>query len=450
MGFSANILVIDDEESMRAGCIQTLAENGYRVQAVENGRMGLEKTSKESFDVILLDLKMPGIGGMEVLKKLKENDPDCFVVVITAYGTIDSAVEAMKRGAYDFLSKPFTPEALNSVVKRAIDYRLRALEDACVTLALDQEMLSKTIIGQSDEIAKLVALVKKVAPTNSTILITGETGVGKELVAQTIHRLSNRVDRPFVTVDCGVLVESLFESEMFGHTKGSFTGAIETTQGKFELANGGTVFLDEVANISINMQARLLRVIEEREICKVGGLEKINVDVRIIAATNKNLLKEIDEGRFREDLFYRLNVVPINIPPLKERRQDISVLAKYFLKRFNQQKKKAVTRISTEAMRSLEMYDWPGNVRELKNTIERSIITCEGRVIKPNDLLFNESSISVNANSSERGHLAEIEKERISKVLKQFDGHKTKAAEYLGINRKTLREKIRRYKIETG
>ena len=450
MAFSANILVIDDEESMRAGCIQTLAENGYRVQAVENGRMGLEKTSKESFDVILLDLKMPGIPGMEVLKKLKENDPDCFVIVITAYGTIDSAVEAMKRGAYDFLSKPFTPKALNSIVKRAVDNRLRALEDACVTLALDQEMLSKTIISQSDEIVKLVALVKKVALTNSTVLITGETGVGKELVAQTIHRLSKRTDKPFVTIDCGVLVETLFESEMFGHTKGSFTGAIETTQGKFELANGGTVFLDEVANISINMQARLLRVIEEREISKVGGLEKINVDVRIIAATNKNLLKEIDEGRFREDLFYRLNVVPINIPPLRERRQDIGVLAKYFLKRFNQQKKRAVTRISAEAMRSLEMYDWPGNVRELRNTIERSIITCEGKVIELNDLSFNKSAIPVNTNSSEQGHLAEIEKERISKVLKQFDGHKTKAAEYLGINRKTLREKIRKYKIKVG
>ena len=448
MAFSANILVIDDEESMRAGCIQTLTENGCRVQAVENGRKGLERISKESFDVILLDLKMPGIPGMEVLKKLKENDANSVVIVITAYGTIDSAVEAMKQGAYDFLSKPFTPEALSSIVKRAVDNRLRALEDACVTLALDEEMLSKTIIGQSDEIVKLVAFVKKVAPTNSTVLITGETGVGKELVAQTIHRLSKRAGKPFVTVDCGVLVETLFESEMFGHTKGSFTGAVETTQGKFELANGGTVFLDEVANISINMQARLLRVIEEREISKVGGLEKITVDVRIIAATNKNLLKEIDEGRFREDLFYRLNVVPINIPPLRERRQDIGVLAKYFLKKFSRQRKKAVARISAGAMRSLEMYDWPGNVRELRNTIECAIVTCEGKVIELEDLSFNESAIQVNNSSSGQGRLAEIEKERISKVLKQFNGHKTKAAEYLGINRKTLREKIRKYKIK--
>ena len=450
MSFSANILIIDDEESIRAGCTQTLTENGYRVQAVENGHIGLEKISKESFDVILLDLKMPGIGGMDVLKKLKENNPDCFVIVITAYGTIDSAVEAMKRGAYDFLTKPFTPEALNSVVKRAVDNRMRILEDACVTLALGQEMLSKTIIGQSDEMAKLVALIKKVALSDSTVLITGETGVGKELVAQTIHRLGNRADKPFVTVDCGVLVESLFESEMFGHTKGSFTGAIETTQGKFELANGGTIFLDEVANISVSMQARLLRVIEEREISKVGGLEKINIDVRIIAATNKNLLKEIDEGRFREDLFYRLNVVPIHIPPLRERRQDISVLAKFFLKKFDQQKKRIIKRISAEAMRSQEMYDWPGNVRELRNTIEHAIVTCEGKTIEPDDLSFHKSAIPGNVDFSEQGHLAETEKEKIIKVLKQFDGHKTKAAEYLGINRKTLREKIRKYKIKFG
>jgi len=448
MPFSANILVIDDEESMRAGCIQTLAEDGHSVQAVENGRKGLDRIKKESFDLILLDLKMPGIPGMEVLKRLQENDPNSVVIVITGYATIDSAVEAMKRGAYDFLTKPFTPEALSSIVKRAVDSRLRALEDACVALALDEKMISKTIIGQSHQIANLILLIKKVAAANSTVLITGETGVGKELVAQTIHRLSNRADKPFVTVDCGVLVESLFESEMFGHTRGSFTGAVETTQGKFELADGGTVFLDEVTNISINMQARLLRVIEEREISKVGGLEKIEVDVRIIAATNKNLFKEIDEGRFREDLFYRLNVVPINIPPLRERRQDISVLAKYFLKKFSQQKKKAVISILTEAMRSLEMYDWPGNVRELRNTIERSIVTCEGKVIEFNDLSFNESAIQSKINSSEGSRLAEMEREKISKVLKQFNGHRTKAAEYLGINRKTLREKIRKYKIK--
>jgi DNA-binding NtrC family response regulator len=450
MAFSANILIIDDEESMRAGCVQTLAENGYRVQAVENGCMALERVAKESFDVVLLDLKMPGVSGIELLRRLKEKDPNSVVIIITAYGTIDCAVEAMKSGAYDFLSKPFTPEILCSIVQRAVDSRLRALEDACVTLALDGEMISKTIIGQSDEIAKLILLIKKVAVADSTVLITGETGVGKELVAQTIHRLSKRAGKPFVTVDCGVLVESLFESEMFGHTRGSFTGAVETTQGKFELADGGTIFLDEVANISINMQARLLRAIEEKEISKVGGVEKVKVDVRVIAATNKDLLKEVDEGKFREDLFYRLNVVPIHIPPLRERRKDIGVLAKYFLKKFSQQKKKAIAGISAEAMRFLEMFDWPGNVRELRNTIERGIVTCEGKVIERDDLSFTGSATQDKDNSPRQSHLAEMEKEKISKVLKQFSGHKTKAAEYLGINRKTLREKIRKYKIETG
>lgn len=450
MVFSANILVIDDEESMRAGCVQTLTENGYRVQTVNNGRMGLERIAKESFDVILLDLKMPGIPGMEVLKKLKENDPNSVVIIITAYGTIDSAVEAMKQGAYDFLPKPFTPETLTSIVKRAVDSRLRALEETCVILALNEETISKTIIGQSEEMKKLILLIQKVAATDSTVLITGETGVGKELVAQTIHRLSKRADKPFVTVDCGVLVESLFESELFGHTRGSFTGAIETTQGKFELANGGTIFLDEVANISINMQARLLRVIEEREISKIGGIKKIKVNVRIIAATNRDLSDEIDKGNFREDLFYRLNVVPISIPNLRDRRQDIGLLAKYFLNKFSRQKKKAVTGISAEAMRSLEMYDWPGNVRELRNTIERAIVTCEAKVIGSDDLSFNESAISIKNNSSGEGRLAEMEKEKITKVLKQFNGHKSKAAEYLGINRKTLREKIRKYKINNS
>ena len=447
MSFSANILVIDDEESMRAGCVQTLEQDGHRIQAVGDGRKGLEKTGKESFDVIILDLKMPGIPGMEVLKKLREDDPNSVVIVITGYATIDSAVEAMKRGAYDFLPKPFTPEELRSIVKKAVDCRLHALEDVCIAVALDEKMISKTIIGKSDEIAKLSLLIKKVAASGSTVLITGETGVGKELVAQTIHRLSKRREKPFVTVDCGSLVETLFESELFGHAKGSFTGALETTRGKFELANGGTIFIDEIANISINMQSRLLRVIEEQEISKVGSSEKIKLDIRVISATNKDLLMEIEKGRFREDLYYRLNVVPVNIPPLRERRQDIPILANYFLKEFIKQQKMTVKRISVEAMRSLEMYDWPGNVRELRNAIERGIVTCEGKVIELDDLSYNKSMPQNNINLSGKGSLAELEREKIIKVLNQFNGHKTKTAEYLGINRKTLRQKIRKHRI---
>ena len=328
-----------------------------------------------------------------------------------------------------------------------MDCRLRALEDVCIAVALDEKMISKTIIGKSDEIAKLSLLIKKVSASGSTVLITGETGVGKELVAQTIHRLSKRREKPFVTVDCGSLVETLFESELFGHTKGSFTGALETTRGKFELANGGTIFLDEIANISINMQSRLLRVVEEQEIPKVGSSEKIKLDIRVISATNKDLLMEIEKGRFREDLYYRINVVPVNIPPLRERRQDIPILANCFLKEFIKQQKMTVKRISAEAMRSLEMYDWPGNVRELRNAIERGIVTCEGKVIELDDLSYNKSMLQNYINLSGKGSLAELEREKIIKVLNQFDGHKTKAAEYLGINRKTLRQKIRKHRI---
>jgi len=446
MPLSANILVIDDDESIRLGCVQTLTEQGYRAQAAEDGHTGLEKIDKESFDVVLLDLKMPGLSGMDVLKQLKENDPNCVVIVITGYATIDSAVEAIKQGAYDYLPKPFSPDVLSSVVKKAVRNRRQILEDAYTRLTLGQEMMSDTIIGRSNAIKGAVLRAQKVASTDATVLITGETGVGKELVARRIHRLSRRRDRPFVTVDCGRLVETLFESEMFGHVRGSFTGATETTQGKFELANGGTIFLDEVANISINMQSRLLRVIQEREISKVGSPERINVDVRIISATNRDLLEEIREGRFREDLFYRFNVFPIHIPPLRERREDISLLVGYFLKIFSQ-KSRAVKRISKEAMRFLDMYDWPGNVRELRNAIERASVTCEGEIIELNDLSYDRLDFQTDMDLLKQGSLAELEKQEIVKVLKQFSGHRTKVAEYLGINRKTLREKIQKYGI---
>jgi len=448
MEFQANILVIDDEESIRIGCIQTLTEEGYRVQAAENGHEGLELIKRESFDVVLLDLKMPDISGMDVLKKIKESDPNSKVIIITGYATIDSAVEAIKQGAYDYIPKPFTSETLCSLVKKAVNYRMQELEDACMFLSLNEKVVTDAIIGHSDAIKKIVMLMKKVAPTDSTVLITGETGVGKELVARTIHSLSKRCEKPFVTVDCGVIVETLFESELFGHVKGSFTGSIETTKGKFELADGGTIFLDEIANISYNMQSRLLRVIQEQEISKIGSSQKIKVNVRIISATNKDLLREIEEGKFREDLFYRFNVFPIHISPIRERKDDILPLAHYFLKKFNAQKEKPITiRFSEEAIRVLEMYDWPGNVRELKNAIERAIVTCESNIIGLHDLSMNEPELKNNISLQNEGSLVELEKKEIIKVLKQFNGHKTKAAGYLGINRKTLREKINKYGI---
>ncbi|MCK4351136.1 MAG: sigma-54-dependent Fis family transcriptional regulator [Candidatus Krumholzibacteria bacterium] len=448
MPCSANILVVDDDESMRIGCVQTLTEEGYRAQSVDNGQRALKAIEKVSFDVIILDLKMPGIPGMEVLKRIKEADPSSIVIIITGYGTIDVAVEAMRKGAYDFITKPFTPEAFLKVVERAVDSRRRELEYSLTNVEETALVPGSEIVGRSAAIMKVKGLIKQVAPTDSTVLVYGGTGVGKELVARNIHHLSLRRDRPFVVVDCGTLVETLFESEMFGHAKGSFTGAIDTTRGKFELADGGTIFLDEITNISIGMQSRLLRVIQEKEISKIGSLERIKVDVRIISATNKDLSGEIRHGRFREDLFYRLNVVPIYLSPLREKREDIPLLAEYFLAKAGTTEKTKRRNISEDAMRFLQKYDWPGNVRQLKNTIEYAVVTCKSDSIGLEDLAVIGEDRTGTPKELEEGSLAQSEKKEIIRALKQFDGHRAKTAEFLGINRKTLREKIRKYSIE--
>jgi DNA-binding NtrC family response regulator len=447
---SSNILIIDDDESMRIACLQTLGEAGYRVQAIDNGFAALERVNRESFDVVLLDLKMQGISGMEILERLKKQDPGIAVIVISGHATIDSALQAGRLGAFSFLSKPFTPEALISTVKKAADSKRHALEDSCVSLALnDQQVSAETIVGRSDAIMKVIFLIRQVAPMDSTVLITGETGSGKELAAMTLHRLSKRHHRPFVVVDCGSLVETLFESEMFGHTKGSFTGAIDTTKGKFEIAHGGTLFLDEITNININIQARLLRVVQEQEISTIGSPQTKKIDVRIISATNRDLMREINKNKFRKDLYYRLNVVGINIPSLRERTDDIPLLAEYFLKRLSKAMRKGVTAISDEAMRLLKAYDWPGNVRELKNAIERAIVVCEGNTLGPDHFLLDESlqdgSSGLAGDSS--GSLADSEKTEIIRALKETGGNKTRAAGLLGINRKTLREKMSKYGI---
>ncbi len=447
MSYSGNVLVIDNDESMRTGCMQTLSEQGYRVIGVEDGYRGLEMVHRESFDVIILDLKMPGIDGLDVLRRIKEDNQDSMVIIITGYGTIEIAVKAMQEGAFNFITKPFTPEVLSEIVDKAVSIRLRNLESICSDVHPNLEIETGRMIWRSPEMAGVIRLAKKAALTDSTILIKGETGVGKELLAETIHRWSKRYDKPFVTVDCGSLVESLFESEMFGHIKGSFTSAIETTKGKFELAQGGTIFLDEISNISINMQARLLRVVQEKEISKVGSAEKIRVDVRITAATNRDLRREIEDGRFREDLYYRLNVVPIRIPPLKERKEDIELIARHFINQFRLQKKGSPPRLSEEALYFLKEYDWPGNVRELKNMIERAFVTSNGKCIELNDLSY-DNTMTQAATLMKEGSIARSEKNEICKALKIFNGHRSKMAEYLGINRKTLREKIRKYNID--
>ncbi len=446
----AKILVIDDEEAMRDSCQQTLSRDDNKVEMAEDGLKGLSMLEKESFDVIILDLKMPGLSGMEVLKRIKEDDPDAMVIVITGYATVESAVEAMKKGAYDFIPKPFTPDSLRVIVKRALERRELALENVLLKGELKASFGPDVIIGQSESMKEVEQIVKKVGPTDTTVLISGESGTGKELVARAIHRHSGRKDTSFVVVDCGSLVESLFESELFGHVKGSFTGAVSTKYGRFELANGGTLFFDEIGNISINIQTKLLRVLQEREITKVGGNQVIKVDVRIVAATNKDLQEAVKDGTFREDLFYRLSVVPIALPKLRERKDDIPLLANYFLSKYNKRRGKDIKAISEQAMKALVEYDWPGNVRELENAIERAVVLSKEDIIKPSDLYYY--GLSINSSSRpdafEAKSLADVEREHIVKMIKLFNEHRGKAAESLGIDRKTLRLKLKKYGIE--
>ena len=446
----ARFLVIDDEESMRDSCRQALARKASRVEVAGDGLTGLDILKKEAFDLVILDLKMPGLSGMEVLDKIKQEYPEMVVIVITGYATVESAVEAMKRGAYDFLPKPFTPESLRAIVGRALERRGLAFENILLRTELEASVGSEVIIGQSEPMKNVEEIVRKVSPTDTTVLLSGESGTGKELVARAIHRHSSRKDKPFVVVDCGSLVESLFESELFGHVKGSFTGATATKYGRLELANGGTVFFDEIGNISMSVQTKLLRVLQEREITKVGSSQVIQVDVRVVAATNRDLQEATQAGTFRDDLFYRLSVVPITLPPLRDRRDDIPSLANYFLKKYNQKRKKNVRAISVLAMKALVEYDWPGNVRELENAIERAVVLTENDTIEPSDLLYYGLTAATPPKPEVSGlkRLTDVEKEHIARTLKMFNGHKSKTAEWLGIDRKTLRSKLKRYAIE--
>jgi len=444
-----NILVVDDDEVIRDACDQLLSGMKYDIRLAVDGNDGLEKIKKEAFDIVILDLKMPGLSGMELLKIVKEDNPETIVIVITGYATVESAVEAMKLGAYDFLPKPFTPEELRIIVRRATDKRKLTLDNLRLKRELDSNQEYEMIVGKSQGMRQIMKLIDKVGPTDSTVLITGESGTGKELVARAIHRQSARNERPFVTVDCSTLVENLFESELFGHVKGSFTGATATKHGRLELANNGTVFFDEISNIGLNVQAKLLRAIQEREITKVGSTQAVKIDIRIIAATNRDLLECVKEGSFREDLFYRLSVVPIQLPPLRERQNDIPLLANHFLNKYNKKRGKSIHGISDPAMNALTNYDWPGNVRELENTIERAVVLTEHRFIESSDLSYYAFNVGTELDASKETALADMEKAHIEKTLKIYNGHKMKAAEALGIDRKTLRLKIKRYGIKT-
>jgi DNA-binding NtrC family response regulator len=438
------VLIVDKDKAVRSQCRHYLESGGFTTVSEESERQALERIRHESFDVALLDLRNPGFRGMEALGRFKQESPNTAVIVMARHASIDSAVEAVKLGAFDYVSKPFTSEALLARVERAAQAVMHALENACIGRELQRKMLSDILVGRSEAMNRVLRLIQKAAPVDSTVLITGETGVGKEVVARAVHRLSRRSGRPFVTVDCGTLVESLFESELFGHVKGAFTGAVENAMGKIELAAGGTLFLDEIANISTQMQAKLLRAVEEREISPVGGSVRKKIDVRIISATNRNLYEEVCEGKFREDLFYRLNVIHIAVPPLRERIEDIPAIAQHYLKKLSADRNRSVAALSEQAVRFLKRREWPGNVRELIHAIEYAIVTCERRTIGPEDLPLEATGARRTA-ATAGGSLARLEQSEILSTLDQFRGNKTRAAEYLGINRKTLREKLRKY-----
>ena len=446
MSDRARILIVDDEETMRDACRQVLAPEGFVLDEASSGDAAVEVMRRESFDLVILDLKMPRVDGMEILKRLQQENPDTAAIVITGYPSVESAVEAMKLGAADFLPKPFTPDVLRLTVRRTLRGARMARENLLLRSQLEEcRGGDYEMVGHSEAMNQLYDLVRRVAPTDSTVLITGESGTGKELVARAIRNHSPRQDKPFVTVDCGSLVGALFESELFGHVKGSFTGATCLKHGRLELANGGTIFFDEIANVSPDIQAKLLHVIQEREFTRVGATQVIPIDVRILAATNRNLLDEIQEGRFREDLFYRLCVVPIMLPPLRQRREDIPLLAENFLQKHNGRRHDKIRGFTQEAMEAMMKHDWPGNVRELENAVERAVVLAQSDMITPADLLYYGPFVKPESTGDGLVPLSSVEKEHIVKVLRHHAGNRTAAARTLGIDRKTLWRKMQAY-----
>jgi DNA-binding NtrC family response regulator len=438
------ILIVDDELIMRESLAGWLERDGHMVQTAASGEEAMEKLKQTHFDIFLVDIKMEGMSGLEVLRRVKESDPDAEVVMITAYGSIPSAIEAMKDGAYDYMLKPFDPNELGVLIEKIIQHQEQARENIYLKEQYKERTRFESMIGQSKPMQEIFELICTVAPTDSTVLITGETGTGKGLAAKAIHTNSSHREGPFVTVNCGSIPEHLMESELFGYQKGAFTDAKKTKKGRLELAHGGTLFLDEIGEISMRMQIDLLRVLEDRVFYRVGGTQPIEADFRVIAATNRNLEAAIKEGAFREDLFYRLNVISFEMPSLDQRKEDIPLLAEHFLYRFAQETNKTINKISREAMDEMMLYDWPGNIRELENAIERAVVVGKKREILPEDLpiFCHELPPPKRANS-----LAEIEKAHIKRVLIENQWNIARSAKILEIDRSTLYSKIKRYEI---
>ena len=447
---AAQILIVDDEVNIRNALVTLLERKGYRARGVATAEEALALLETTAMDLVITDLRMPGIGGIEFLRRLYAKWPDTEVVVMTAYGSIETAVEAMRFGAYDYLAKPIDRERLPIVVEKALERHFLSIENQRLREQLETKTRFDQMVGDSEAMQRVYGLVEMVASSDVTVLLTGESGTGKELVARAIHHKSPRADGPFISVNCGALPESLFESELFGYEKGAFTGALATKAGRFELANGGTLLLDEIGELSLKSQVDFLRVLETKEFCRLGGTKVVPANARIIAATNRNLPEAIKQGDFREDLFYRLNVVPINLPPLRERGADIPLLVETFLAGFCAQHKRPPKAVSKEALRLLRLYAWPGNIRQLRNLLERLVVTVREEMIQPQHL-----PEEIQASKEDRrtmivtlgSPLDSIEEQVIRRTLIEITNHREKAAKLLGISLRSLQYKIKQYGI---
>ena len=446
------IMVVDDDSLGREYLYETLMRGGYEVASVSNGQQAITRISKEAYDVIFLDMKMPGMCGMEVLEKVKSISPETVVILMTAHGTIETAVEAMKKGAYDYIIKPFSPEQIELLISRVNERQKLITENRYWRSNSNIDEKLNPVFSRNSRMSRIYEQIKKIAQSKASVLIQGESGTGKELIARAIHFHSPRCGNPFIRVNCAALVETLLESELFGHERGAYTGAISKHTGRFELANEGTLLLDEISEISSNIQAKLLRVLEEEEIERVGGEKTIKIDVRIVATTNRNLMNEIQKGTFREDLFYRLNVVPIYLPPLRERREDIPLLVDYYLRKYSLENNAVAKSIDKEALDYLCQYNWPGNIRELKNIIQRAVVmgSHEALQLEQFNCLFTHQDLERSGNTLTAGKAIEdVERDLIYSTLEKTGGNKTKAAELLKITTRTLRNKLHKYNEES-
>jgi DNA-binding NtrC family response regulator len=454
----ASILVVEDDRAQREALQEILQQEGYDLETVPDGETGLRRLQEQGFDLVLTDMSLPGVGGLDILKFLVQHQPHCLCIIVTGYATVKNSVDAMRQGAYDYLPKPVDPQELRLVVRRALEHQRLQQENLQLKKQLFKRFGFTNIIGTSEPIAQLFELVRKVADTDSTVLLLGESGTGKELIARALHYNSHRRQGNLVAVNCAAIPEELLESELFGHERGAFTHAVRTRIGRFEQASGGTIFLDEIADMSPALQVKLLRVLQDHSFERIGGVKSIKVDIRVVAATNQDLENLVKQGNFREDLYYRLNVIPIRIPPLRDRIADIPLLVMHFLQEFSRKKKKPPKRLSPQAMDLLVRYPWPGNVRELENLVERLVILTEGDVVEVDDLpqRFREAhSLGAEAQSIDfpgeglnlPQALQEFERRLILQALERSNWVKSRAAQLLCLNRTTLIEKMKKQRL---